>query len=164
MTRSNALTSTLALLVLCALPLLGQSSGVPGSTGPSSPANRRGGRQQPCWQVAGISQQTAQQHRQIEENTRSQVEAICSNSSLTPEQKKQQIRQLHEQARKQMDALISPQQEQALKACREQRGEHEHGGMHRGGGESPCGEMPAGRSPAGGGKAQPQSQPPSEQQ
>ena len=160
MTRPRTLTSVLTLLALCALPLLGQSSGVPGSTGSSSPGNRRGGRQQPCWQVAGISQQTAQQHRQIEENTRSQVQAVCTNSSLSPEQKKQQIRQLHEEARKQMEALINPQQEQALKSCREQRGEHEHGGTHRGGGEGPCGEMPSGKGPASGSKPQP----PSEQQ
>jgi periplasmic protein CpxP/Spy len=166
MTRPNALI-LVALLAACTLPISAQTSGVPGSTSPTSPApsSRRGGRQQPCWQVAGISQQTAQEHHQIEEKTRSEVQSVCTNSSLSPQQKQEQIRQLHEQAHKQMEALITPQQQEALKSCREQRGgEHEHGGgMHRGGGEGPCGEMPARKGPNGT-KPQPQSEPPSEQQ
>ena len=167
MTRPNAYgLMILALTVACALPISAQTSGVPGSASPTSPAPgaRRGGRQQPCWQVAGISQQTAQEHRQIEEKTRSEVQSVCSNSSLSPQQKQEQIRQLREQGRKQMEALITPQQQEALKACREQRGgEREHGGgMHRGG-ESPCGEMSGGRGPAGT-KPQSQSEPPSDQQ
>jgi hypothetical protein len=168
MTRPNSFSlMVILLLAVCASPTWAQSTGVPGSTAPnsSSPSSRRGGRQQPCWQVAGISQQALQQHRQIEESTRSQVEAVCSNSSLSAQQKHEQIRQLHEQARKQMESLVTPQQEQALKSCREQRGgeRENHGGMHRGG-EGPCGEMPLGKGPANGSKPQPQSQPESEQQ
>jgi len=178
MTRPRPLFLALTLVAFTALPALSQTAaGVPGNSAPpasspgsnaptsNAPASRRGGqRQQPCWQVAGISQSAFQQHHQIEENTRSQVQSVCSNSSLSPQQKQTQIRQLHEQAQKEMQSLVSPQQQEALKSCREQRGEqHGGGGMHRGGGEGGCGEMPAGNGSHNGSRPQPQAEPPSEQ-
>jgi hypothetical protein len=82
-----------------------------------------------------------QQRKQIEESTHSQVESVCSDSSLNPQQKEQKIRQLHEEAKKQLEGVINGQQEQALKSCRESRSEGPHpGGMHAGGG-GPCGAM-----------------------
>jgi hypothetical protein len=69
------------------------------------------------------------------------MESVCSDSSLTPQQKKQKIHQLHQEAEQQVQGLISPEQEQALKSCREKRGAVPHvGGLHGGGGD-PCGEM-----------------------
>lgn len=168
MTRPRPLFLALTLVAFTALPALSQTgTGAPGGsapqTGSNSPGSRRGQKQQPCWQAAGISQSAFQQHHQIEENTRSQVQSVCSNSSLSPQQKQEQIRQLHEQAQKEMQNLVSPQQQEALRSCREQRGE-QHGGGHRGGGgEGGCGEMPAGNG-SHSGKAQSQSEPPSEQQ
>jgi hypothetical protein len=82
-----------------------------------------------------------QQRKQIEESTRGQVEAVCGDSSLSPQQKQQKIHQLREEAQKQIEGAITPQQEQALKSCRESRSEGPHpGGMHAGGG-GPCGAM-----------------------
>lgn len=127
-----------ALTLFLTYPLAAQTttSPIPRSTTPARP----GGRQAPCWQQAGVSQAAIQRHRQIEERTRSEVEAVCSDSSLTPQQREQKIHQLHEQAHQQAQSVISPQQEEALKACREKRGEGPHmGGIHGGGG--PCGEM-----------------------
>jgi hypothetical protein len=180
MTHPRALSLALALLALIALPAFGQTAaGVPGSSAPpnsypgagannpgSNAPGRRGQRQQPCWQVAGISQATFQQHHQIEENTHSQVQSVCSNTSLNPQQKQAQIRQIREQAEKEMQNLVSPQQQESLRACREQRGEQRGGGggTRRGGSEGGCGEMPAGNGARNGSKPQPQSEPPSEQQ
>ena len=108
----------------------------------TSPVSRRGTtptHKQLCWQQAGVSQSAMQQVRQIEENTHSQIEAVCSDSSLTPQQKQQKIQQLHQEAQKQAGGLITPQQEAAIKSCRESRGEGPHmGGAHSGG---RCGEM-----------------------
>ena len=121
-------------------------------TAPSSPLPKAGApatatHKSPCWQQAGISQSAMQQRKQIEENTHSQVESVCSDSSLTPQQKQQKIHQLHEEAQKQVGGLISPQQEQALKSCRAGRGEGPHvGGVH-GSGAGPCGEMTSGNKP-----------------
>jgi hypothetical protein len=177
MSRPNPLGFALVMLLLCAaLPVFAQTAGsVPGSTAPgnaapgstapgsTAPGNRRG-RQQPCWQVAGVSQQTVQQHHQIEENTRSQVESVCANSSLSAQQKQEQVRQIREQGRKQMEGLLSPQQEEALKSCREQRGEQRggnRGGENHGGGmhhEGGCGEMPAGNHSPNGSKPQQQNE------
>jgi Spy/CpxP family protein refolding chaperone len=150
------------LFVLSVSSLLAQTM-PPGSMPPAGQGQggmgRRGG--PPCWKQAGISQSAMQQERQIQQNTRSQVEAVCANSSLSPQQKQQQIRQIHEQARQQMESIITPQQHQALESCRAQRGEggHHMGGMHRGaGGGGPCGEMPMGNP--GGGKTNPPPTPP----
>ena len=139
------------LLLLSAWPALAQvtprptSPAPPSSTNPSTTGRR--GRREPCWKQAGVSQQAQQQRRQIEENSRSQVSAICNNSSLSAQQKHQQIQQIHQQARQQIEALMTPQQRSAIEACRAQHSEGGHGGgmrgMHRGGGEGPCGEMPS---------------------
>jgi Spy/CpxP family protein refolding chaperone len=144
------------LLLLSAWPLMAQvaprpTSPVPGSTTGTTTQGRRG-RREPCWKQAGVSQQVQQQRRQIEESARSQISAICSNSSLSAQQKHQQIQQIHQQTRQQIEGLMTPQQRSAVEACRAQRGEGGHGGgmrgMHRGGGEGPCGELPS----ANGGK------------
>jgi hypothetical protein len=114
-------------------PLVAQTA-----TSPVSPRETTPTHKQPCWQQAGVSQSAMQQRKQIEENTHSQIEAVCSDSSLTPQQKQQKIQQLHQEAQKQAGGLITPQQEAAIKSCRESRGEGPHmGGAHSGG---PCGE------------------------
>jgi hypothetical protein len=144
MTRMRQFAITVAVLTLLGTyPLTAQTASTPASprgTTPTRPAH-----QKPCWQQAGISQSAMQQRKQIEQSTHSQIESVCSDSSLTPQQKQQKIHQLHEQAQKQVVGLISSQQEAALKSCRESRGEGPHmGGMHGGG---PCGEMASGNKP-----------------
>lgn len=88
-----------------------------------------------------------QQRRQLEETTHSQTEAVCSDSGLTQQQKEQKIQQLRQQARQQAESLVSPAQQEALKSCREQRGEGMHAGGAHGGGLGPCGEAARGNKP-----------------
>jgi Spy/CpxP family protein refolding chaperone len=165
--RKLRLLACAACLVVLSAGVMAQvhSSSTAGQGSSTTPSSRRG-RQQPCWQQVGVSQAAEQQHKQIEENTRSQVEAVCGDSSLSQQQKQQKIRQLHEVARKQVEHLLSPQQEQAMKACREQRsagrgtgGRGTQGGGARGEG-GPCGEMTSGprssRPSSGGNSRQPQ--------
>lgn len=124
-------------------PLVAQMAPTPSSR--PTPTTRRG-HHVPCWKQAGVSQSALGQRRQIEETTRSEVESVCSDSSLTPQQKHAKIRQLHEEAHQQMQRLITSQQEQALRTCREKRGAVPHGGgMHTRVG--PCGEMASGNRP-----------------
>lgn len=63
-----------------------------------------------------------------ERDTRSQVEAVCANSSLTPQQKQQQAREIRQQARQKMEGLVTPEQEKALTACQQERGMNHGGG------------------------------------
>jgi hypothetical protein len=107
-------------------PLAAQTASSPVSPRGTTPTHK-----QPCWQQAGVSQSAMQQRKQIEENTHSQIEAVCSDSSLAPQQKQQKIQQLHQEAQKQVGSLITPQQEAAIKSCRESRGEGPHmSGVH----------------------------------
>jgi len=141
MTRMRQFGFAVAVLTLLGgYPLAAQTASTPASPRGTTPTH-----QKPCWQQAGISQSAMQQRKQIEESTRSQVESVCSDSSLTPQQKQQKIHQLHQQAQKQLAGVMSSQQEAALKSCREGRGEGPHMGGGHGGG--PCGEMTSGNKP-----------------
>jgi hypothetical protein len=113
---------------------------VPGVNAPPGTVNRRR-RVEPCWQVAGISRSVMEQRRLVQREARQQVEAVCANASLTPEQKREEIRQIRERERQQLEGLITPAQQEALRACQEQRG---HAGVAHGGhghGVGPCGEL-----------------------
>jgi hypothetical protein len=101
--------------------------------------------QEPCWQVAGISRGAMQQRQAIQRRTRSEVEAVCAEASLTPQQRQEKIRQIRQQSKAELDALVSPSQMEELKSCQMSRN---HGGVHGGhpgvgGGHGPCGELPA---------------------
>lgn len=129
-------------------------------TVPHSPNQR----QEPCWQVAGISKSAMEQRRVIQQRARSEVEAVCADPSLSPQQRQAKIRQIHEQTKQEVDALVSPQQMQQLRSCQMSRN---HGGGHpggghpsAGGGHGPCGQMPSrsGPNPSPGGKLEPESE------
>lgn len=115
------------------------------ATRPTTPSSKPipTGKQEPCWKQAGISQTALQERRQIAEQTHSQVEAVCANSSLTQQQKRQKIHQIREQAHAKMDKLVSPSQMEALKSCRAKRGMPTAAQAPRG--ADPCGNMPIGQ-------------------
>jgi len=133
------------LVFLCAVPLFAQDAPPANSTPPSQTQPMRRGHMEPCWQVAGIDRSVVEQRQSLERETHSQVEAVCSNSSLTPQQKRQQVREIRQQAHQKLEGLLTADQEKALTACQQQRGMNHPGGM--GGGLAGCGEMPRGGSP-----------------
>jgi Spy/CpxP family protein refolding chaperone len=150
MTRfKHLICASATLLLLAATPLLAQMNQRPTSASPTGTTSTRHGGQQPCWQQAGVSQQAQQQRRQIEQNTRSQVESVCQDSSLNQQQKQQKIRQIHQQTKQQMEGLMTPQQRQAIESCKAQRqgGQGGQGGRgmngHGGKGQNPCSSMSA---------------------
>jgi hypothetical protein len=99
-------------------------------------------RQEPCWQVAGVPKSAIEQRRAINQQARQEIEAVCANSSLSMQQKRQEIRQIHERERQEIEAIITPSQQEAMRACQQERnhgGRGGHGGG--GGGRGPCGEI-----------------------
>jgi hypothetical protein len=96
--------------------LLAQTSSSPQ---PAAPTGGRSG--QPCWKQAGISSSAMPQLRQIRQTTRSQMESVRNDSSLTPQQKQQKEQQLKHDAYQQADSLVGSQQLQALRSCQQQR-------------------------------------------
>jgi len=142
--------------IFLAAPLSAQVR-VPRVTAPGSgtkPAATGTQHQPPCWEQAGISKAAMQQRRQIQQETQSQVQAVCADSSLTPQQKAAKIREIHQQAHQQSEALITPAQTEAMKACQQERAANaphppvpHPGTPHPGAG--PCGEMiPAAAPPS----------------
>lgn len=120
----------------------------PGTTG-SVPTTGHP-RQEPCWQVAGISKATMQQRRLVTEHARQQVEEVCANASLSLAQKREEIRQIHERERQELEGLITPVQQETLRACQQERGHVGAPHPSRAHGEGPCGELaiPQHRHPA----------------
>jgi hypothetical protein len=140
-------------VVLCAGTLLAQST--PSTNGtPSQTRPMRGGGEN-CFQRAGIDKSVMEQIHTISHDARSQIETVCSNSSLTPQQRHEKAREIREQAMQKREALLTADQKTALNACQQARsgnhpnggGMHEgNGGMHEGLGGG-CGEMPGGGHP-----------------
>jgi hypothetical protein len=110
---------------------------------PTTPGATAHPHQEPCWQVAGITKSAMQERRSIMEGVRSQVAAVCGDSSLTAQQRNEKIRAIHQQAKQQADAVITPQQMEAVKSCQASRGGgHPSGGAPHVGGGEPCGQLP----------------------
>ena len=137
--------------LVCAVMVLSSSLSVQAQVRGGHPAGTTQGAtrsgNEPCWKVAGISQSALQQRRNLEESARSQIASVCADASLTPKQKAEEIKAIHERTRQAILALISPQQEEALKACRESRGREE--APHVAHGMGPCGELPESQEPPG---------------
>jgi len=142
-----ALTLSASLHAQTPLPRRGPTLG----THPAGPLKATHPHQVPCWEEAGISKAAMDQRRQIQQNARSQVEAVCADSSLTMQQKRERIREIHQQAHQESEALITPEQQQALKTCQQSRAT---GGGHPSvphpghAGTGPCGEMPSANHPS----------------
>jgi hypothetical protein len=98
-------------------------------------------REEPCWQKVGITKEVKEQRDAIASDTHSQVEAVCADTSLTPQQKKQKIHEIRQDSKQKVGGLISEQQQEELQACQKERaGSHPTStGMQHGGG--PCGEL-----------------------
>jgi hypothetical protein len=99
-------------------------------------------RQEPCWQVAGISRAAMQERQAIARETRAEVQSVCTDSSLNPQQKRTKIREIRQAAKQKQEALVTPQQLEALQSCQRQRALNRppSGGMHAPG-IGPCGEV-----------------------
>ena len=132
------------------VPHVGRTQPLPGTA-----RHAKAPRQVPCWQEAGVTKATMEERRSIEQSSRAEIQAVCANSSLSPEQRRRQIRSINERTRQQVNALTSPQQREEIKSCQEARASHTGGGgLHHvsvgGGGEhrGPCGELIEPRQPA----------------
>jgi hypothetical protein len=111
-------------------------------------------RAEPCWQKVGISKDVIDQRQAVELDTRSQVQAVCADSSLSDPQKKQKIRELRQESKQKVAGLMTEQQQQELQSCQKQRAANHPapaGVQHAGGG--PCANL---ASPSGNGAGAPQ--------
>jgi hypothetical protein len=110
-------------------------------------------RQEPCWQQVGVAQSAIEQRDAIARERRSQVEAACADTSLTPQQKQQKIREIRQQAKERIDGVITPQQQQDIQACQKERAaSHPTAPAVHHAAAGPCGELtsPAAPHPQGG--------------
>lgn len=107
-----------ALLVVCATPVLtraqdaAQTSGQEQAAPAQNPPNRPN---------LNLTDDQKAQMKKIHEGTKSQVEAINSDTSLTADQKQAKIHSVRRDSHKQMEAMLTPDQR---KTMREWRREH----------------------------------------
>lgn len=136
-------------LATCALAANAQDN-QPTTPAPPPPPRTH---QEPCWRQAGIDRSVMEQHRTIDRDAHAQINAVCENSSLTPQQKQEQARAIKRQAKEKMDALLTPDQQKSLQACQQTRAADRPHAEHHGG---PCGgeQSPQATSSAPTGKAE----------
>ncbi len=104
------------------------------NTQPSASQPIKGSKHEACWKQLGIPQNVIEQRKGIEETAHSQIQGVCSDSSLSQQQKTQKIREIRKDSHQQMEGLLSPQQQEALKQCQRERvGAGAHPGAAHGG-------------------------------
>jgi hypothetical protein len=142
--NKTALSTLLAGVILLAALANNATAQAPVRTFPSTPPGAtKKPKLEPCWQVAGVSKSAVQQRRTLTQQAHQEVEAVCTNASLSTQQKRTEIQQIHQRERGQIDAVITPSQQEAMRSCQESRNTG-HGGGHAGTGHGgPCGEMSA---------------------
>lgn len=129
-------------LLMCAITVAAQNTPPSGSNPNMRPMRGgNGNAAAACFEKAGLDQSVMQQLFSIQREAHSQIQGVCSNTSLTPQQKQQQVQQIHQQTHEKIGGLITPDQEKDLLACKQQQqggAAHAGGGIGMGGG---CGEM-----------------------
>jgi hypothetical protein len=113
-----------------------QPQGQGGSTNSGQAPSQAQERQQrvACLVKAGISKDLMDTRRKILDQTRSQIESICGDSSLSTADKQAQVHQAREEARKQMDEAMTPAQQKGIESC-VNGGTHPNAGL---GPKDPC--------------------------
>lgn len=140
----TALLAAIVLGLVCCTTLMAAQINRP----PANP--NRPVRVEPCWQQVGIAKSAIEQRAAIARETKMQVEAVCADSSSTPQQRQQKIREIRMQARQRMEGLITPQQQEALMACQKERSaSHPAAPTVHHASLGPCGEPLPARRPAG---------------
>ena len=89
---------------------------------PPTPSLRRSHMPQ-CLRAAGISMSVFDQLRSVEQDARTQVRTVCTNTSLTQQDKQGQIQEIHQTSHQKMASLVTPDQSRAFMACRAHRGD-----------------------------------------
>lgn len=122
----------------------GTGTGTPATRLPGRNSTANPNRQEPCWQVAGVPKSAIQQRQALARQARQEIESVCASPSLSVAQKRERIREIRQQEHLRVEALISPQQQEAMRACQQSRGGHLGGGGRLGGGRGagPCGTIP----------------------
>lgn len=140
-----SLFAALMMILLAPALLLAQDQQSAPASQAAAPGPRaaRRGAEPPCFKQAGVSDETWQKIMDVHKSTHQQVVGICENTSLKPQQKREQIRDARQQAEQQVHGLLTPQQQDAVKQCRQERRADRKGmgagmrGMRREGGD-PC--------------------------
>jgi len=120
-------------LFVFSLPMLGQSGDAqqpaaqaPEQTEPSAPSSPGNGRfrarrQPPCWREAGMSPGMVNQRWQLEDNAKTKISAVCTDTSLSADQRLAKIHEIHQETDAQIAKIIPEKQLSAFKACQAER-------------------------------------------
>lgn len=78
------------------------------------------------FQALNLTEQQKQQLQPVFQSTRQQMQALRSDSTLTPEQRRERMKEIRQNQMAQMKSILTPEQQQQLQQKRGRR-------MHRGG-------------------------------
>lgn len=120
------------LLLIFSLPLLAQSGDTQqaapdqGQTEPAAPGAPAGGhfrprRQPPCWKEAGITADMVNERWKLEDNAKTRISAVCTDTSLTADQRLTKIHEIHQETDAEIARIIPDKELTAFKACQAER-------------------------------------------
>ena len=117
--RTFALASPALLLALLAVPALAQSdaSSDKAAESPAIPATHRGRRQPPCWRQAGIAPNLVNERWKIEDQGKSRIAAVCTETGTSAQQKQNKILMINSETQRAIASIIPAKQLQAFNAC-----------------------------------------------
>jgi hypothetical protein len=75
----------------------------------------------PCWRQAGIAPEMVNQRWKIEDDAKTQINAVCSDPTLGPQQKTEKIHEINNDRDEQITRLIPANQLTAFNACQAKR-------------------------------------------
>ena len=120
------------LLLVFSLPLFAQSGDTQqaapeqGQTEPAAPGAPAGGhfrahRQPPCWKEAGITPDMVNERWKLEDNAKTKISAVCTDTSLTADQRLTKIHEIHQETDAEIARIIPNKELTAFKACQAER-------------------------------------------
>ena len=106
----------IALILMCSSSQAQATNPVAGSQGPAAPGVQQ---QRPD---IGLTKDQKGKLKSIHESTRSQMQALRADQSLTPEQRHEKARAIREATRQQVFGILTPQQQELMGNRMERRG------------------------------------------
>jgi hypothetical protein len=126
-----ALACAALIFLLASAPLGAQAGQDASQAAPSKPAPQaaprppalpgQGTPSSPCWQQVGISRRSIRLWALLENDIKSEIALVCTNTSLTPAEREAKARQIRKQGDERGEKVISSDERAMLKACGAER-------------------------------------------
>jgi hypothetical protein len=89
----------------------------PAAPGAPTGGHFRARRQTLCWREAGLTPEMVNERWKLEDNAKTKISAVCTDSSLSADQRLAKIHEIHQETDAEIAKLIPEKELTAFKAC-----------------------------------------------